>query len=307
MPEARPVWVTGAGGFLGSAVCRRLLADGLPVRPVYRSAPPPGGAASLLQPAVLGDLADGAPAVPAGDPEPRDIVHFAAAIPGPGSGEDAEALARHNRRIDAHVFRLAAAVGAGVVFASSGSVYGEGRGRRFAEDGPTSPASPYARAKLSSEAEGAERLAAAGGRFVALRISAPYGPGQRARTVARSFLTRALEGRDLSYHGSGSRMQDFVYVDDVAAAVARCLRADRSGVFNVASGEPITMRDLATTVAEVAGGKVGVVASGEPDPQEGRTALYDIDAARRVLSWAPATTLRHGLERWRDSLQSGQP
>jgi nucleoside-diphosphate-sugar epimerase len=125
--------------------------------------------------------------------------------------------------------------------------------------------------------------------------------------VARIFLQRALQGEDLSYHGSGSRMQDFVYVDDVAEAALDGLRAGRSGVFNVASGEPVTMKELAELVTELVAPEVRVVGSGQPDPQEGQTARYSIDAARRVLGWAPATALRRGLQLWRDRLAQASP
>jgi len=47
-----------------------------------------------------------------------------------------------------------------------------------------------------------------------------------------------------------------------------------------------------------------VRASGRPDPQEGRSANYEIEAAERAFGWRPATSLKEGLQRWRDTLQT---
>jgi nucleoside-diphosphate-sugar epimerase len=308
MAAERPVWVTGAGGFLGAAVCRRLLDAGLVVRPLLRRESPrrivsgsDGG--TLLEP-LVGDLAVEPVASGAeGQPVPASVVHFAAEIPAGGAPEEVADAAERNRRADDHVFAFAARVGAGVVFASSGAVYGDGGGELFVEDGPVAPASPYAAAKLRSEESGAEILGDVGLPFVALRISAPYGPGLEVNSVTRVFLTRALAGEPLTYHGSGSREQDFVYVADVADAAYRAVAAGADGVFNIAGGVPVSMRALAETIVEVVGGNVRVVPSGTEDPQEGRRARYSIDAAAAVLDWRPMTSLRHGLALWRDALR----
>lgn len=300
------VWVTGAGGFLGAAVCRRLAQERCDVQPLVRSSDGgrPAPLSNRLLPPRYGDLDEDAPAILHRGPAPAMIVHCAARIPGSADPDEAEATAAANRRIDDNVFRAAAAAGAGVVFASSGSVYGAGHGQTFVEDGSTAPAIPYAVAKLRSEEAGATLLT--GLPFVALRISAPYGPGQSVSTVVRTFLTRALRGDDLLFHGSGSRMQDFVFVDDVADAVARCVVRRPRGVLNVASGRPVSMRELADTVVEATGATIAASASGEPDPQEGRTADYSIAAAVELLDWRPRTSLREGLCRWCEHLRAGR-
>lgn len=306
MSDGQPVWVTGAAGFLGASVCRRLLDVGLTVRPLvrqdsFRRVLGGAGGGTLLEP-LVGDLADGMAAAADLQP-PGSVVHFAAEIPADGSPEELAAAAERNRRTDDHVFAFAARVGAGVVFASSGAVYGEGDGEPFVESGPAAPAIPYAAAKLRSEEAGAEVLGDVGLPFAALRISAPYGPGLAVDTVIRVFLSRALAGEPLTYHGSGSREQDFVYVTDVADAAHRAIAAHAAGVFNIAGGSPISMRALAEMVAGVVGHDVPVLPSGREDPQEGRRVRYSIEAAADGLGWRPVTPLRHGLELWRDALR----
>lgn len=298
-PEQRVVWVTGAGGFIGRAACEALHVAGFDV---IRLVWPDPGAEVRGPDWIVCDLVEGPPAIPSAGSMPSTLVHLAAEIPPAFEGAEAERTARRNREMDDNVFDFCGSVGAGVVFASSGSVYGEGRGQVFAEDGTVDPRGPYAAGKLRSEQRGGAVLAASGVPFTALRISAPYGPGQGTRTVIQHFLRRAMAGEGLEYHGSGSRMQDFVYVGDVAEAIVRSVRTAGDGVFNIASGQPVSMRDLAATVADVAGGGVSVGPSGQADEQEGLTASYAIDAAARVLGWSPATTLAAGLTRWRDHL-----
>ena len=305
MADEGPIWVTGAGGFLGAAVCRRLAEDGYAVRPLLHDAA--GGErlaelADSLLPAAYGDLDADAAALLSARPAPSMIVHFAAQIPLGADG--AEAAAAANRRIDDNVFAAAAAAAAGVVFASSGSVYGAGLGQTFVEDGPTAPEIPYAVAKLRSERVGAQRLGELP--FAALRISAPYGPGQSTPTVVRAFLTRALRGDDLHFHGDGTRMQDFVFVDDVAAAASRCVARRPRAVLNIAGGSPVSMKELAEAVVQATGAGVAVSPSGEPDPQEGRTADYSIDAAAELLDWRPVTPLTEGLRHWCEWLRERQ-
>jgi len=308
MTEPGPIWVTGAGGFLGAAACVRLREQGYVVRPIVR--PPPvrepvddAAATDQERSAFRCDLATDRLELVAGEPPPTAIVHLAAERPASFHADQVESTAERNRHIDDNVFAFAASVRAGVVFASGGSVYGEGRGEIFTEDGATNPWGPYPAAKLCSEQEGSAVLGAVGAPFAALRISAPYGPGQKAPTVVHHFLARALAGGSLTYHGTGSRMQDFVYVDDVAEAVCRCVSSGAVGVFNIASGQAVSMKDLAAMVVEVVRQPIGVAPSGEPDDQEGLTAFYSIEAAAQALAWRPATTLRRGLERWCDYLQ----
>jgi len=317
--ERRSVWVTGAEGFLGTAACERLDGAGYLVqRIVHRVATLPehlavGGRHASPEwaprtpggpPPLACDLADERLALAGDQAPPATIVHLAAAIPTTSRGEASEQVAAGNRRIDDNVFAFAAEAGAAVVFASSGSVYGEASGEVFREDSPTDPRGPYAEAKLRSEERGAKALGNAGLPFAALRISAPYGPGQPTWTVVQHFLRRALAGEELTYHGSGNRMQDFVYVTDVAEAIAGCVAASAAGVFNVASGQPVTMRELAALIAEVVGGDIVVRASGQPDPQEGQRASYVIEAAERAFGWTPATSLRDGLREWRELLKA---
>ena len=162
---------------------------------------------------------------------------------------------------------------------------------------PPQPDNPYARAKLESEIAGAEQAQRHGTAFTALRLCAPYGPGQIARTVVSVFVEAALQGAPLQYYGRGTREQCFTFVADVARAFALALEAP-PGTYNVAGESPVTMKKLGYLVAEVCGVPNKLVRpSGHPDPQEGVRARFDCGLAKRSLGWVPAVSLRDGLAR----------
>jgi nucleoside-diphosphate-sugar epimerase len=281
------VLVTGAAGLLGGAVCRRLADRGVSFTPLWHRVAPPfadGLQADLTVPGALDDVG-------AADA----IVHTAALLP--ASFDDCAEEAAANRRIDEHVLAAAERLRARVVYASTISLYAPGTGDALDESARLEPVGPYQQEKAWGERAGLAWAERTGLAFTALRISAPYGPGQRTRTVIQLFVERALAGGPLEYFGSGAREQDFTWADDGAEACVRAL-AGPTGAFNVTGGRTVTMRELASVVAHAAGlGPGAVRAAGRPDPQEGVLARYDVTAARRRLGWSARTPLEVGIGR----------
>ena len=286
----RHVLVTGGAGFLGTALVRRLLLNGARVTATFHRRQPATleGAswieAELSRPGALADRR-GYDA----------IVHTAASLPTDLSVSQAEA--ELNRRLDDAVLDLATRRRVPLVYASTTAVYGPRLNTRpVDETAPLAPAGPYGEHKALSERWGREAGNRHGFPFVALRINAPYGPDQRQLNVMRIFVERAVHGDDLLYHGSGSREQDFTFIDDLAEACELGLTAP-PGLYNIAGGAPITMAELAREVATIAGlGRDRVRASGNPDPQDGWRARFDLSKARDRLRWTPRTPLRQGIE-----------
>jgi nucleoside-diphosphate-sugar epimerase len=224
--------------------------------------------------------------------EAEAIVHAAAVLA--TSFERSEAAAAANEAIDREVIAVAERTGAHLLYASGTSLYGAHRDAApVAESAALAPRGPY----LEQKARAEERFAALAGGFTALRLSAPYGPGQRARTVLQLFVGRALAGKPIEYFGAGTREQDFLWTDDAADAFVRALGAP-AGTYNVASGEHVSMRDLAMLAVDASGADPALVrAAGWPDPEEGLTARFDTSAARSALGWTPRTPLGEGLAR----------
>jgi len=285
MPRAL---VTGATGFVGRALTARLLADGWEVAALVRDPARLDPAAE----AIVADLA--APATLTVDRAYDALFHLAAQLP----AADATEADFWTRNVGATEALLAAAERAGVarfVYMSSISVIGAPVATPVGEDHPTAPDNPYSASKLAAE-QACVAAQARGQSVVSLRLTSPYGPGMAKGTVLPFFVARALRGEPLTWHGEGSRAQDFVHVDDVVAgslAAATAAAAAPGPLYNLASGTATTMRVLAETIA--ARTCVPAAASGQPDPQDGVRWDIAIDRARSELGYSPRVTLADGL------------
>jgi UDP-glucose 4-epimerase len=226
---------------------------------------------------------------------PDAIVHLAAAVPHGSGDADTEPLADCTRRIDSMVLEAAELWRSRLIYASGCSLYDAGDPRTKTETSAIAGHTPYLSAKLDGE-----RAAAKLANTCIMRISAPVGPGIDPRAVIATFVERARTRQPIEVWGEGSREQDFIATSDVAEFVAAALERRATGVFNVASGQPISMAQLAKAVCD----KIGtgeVCLGGRPDPLEGSTARFDIAAAESAFGWRPRIHLidmipEHGFE-----------
>ena len=291
------VLVTGAGGFLGGAIQRGLIYEGFSAIGSYHHAPRKEGlAADLLRPSgvrVFEDL------------HAELIIHCAAVIPEAFSGKGAQEAAEKNLLIDRNIIEFCAGRNMHLLFCSSSSVYGLHFDGIRTEDARPDPVGPYAEAKLMSERLAIERLGA--DRVSIFRINAPYGLGQKNRTVLQIFMERAQRNEDLLYYGTGSRTQDFTWVGDVARAVVCSVRRKKAGVFNISGGYPVSMAELGDIVVKAIPGCASTVrAAHVPDPQENFRALFDISKAKRELGWEPKMPLGEGIRQCVLSVKEGR-
>ncbi len=220
------------------------------------------------------------------------LVHCAAVLPKSPDKAAAVEAAQENRRIDDIVLSVVSENKGALVYLSGTSVYGRAEGV-CTESSPLNPDGAYIAEKVATE----KHILRMDQQGIILRVSAPYGPGQRARTVLNSFVESALANRDLVVHGSGARAQDFTAVSDVARAVGLAvIKRGVRGVINIASGCPTAMIELAVLVLSLLPESTSrVVHSGQPDPQEAYRGLFDISHAKADLGWHPTISLPDGL------------
>ncbi len=276
------VFVTGADGLVGNAVARVLSEKGAIVTSVGKGTGLPGAATAI-------DLARTEWPVAGHDA----IVHCAARVPTRFQGAEADQADEENRSMDARAVEAASVHKLHLVYFSSGSVYGDTVGL-IDDETPARPCLSYAAQKLATEAN----IEAQGLSATVFRLIAPYGPRQRRRTVIKTFLDAAFDGKPLRYYGSGDRTQDFIHVDDIAGAVESAIVRRACGRFVLASGVPVTMRDLAALVVNVTGSASVVQAAGIPDPEEGRKVRYDVARVRDELALPVSRDLKDGLSAW---------
>ena len=305
MSTNKHVLVTGATGFLGRHLVRFLAErSGLTVWGISRGGGQVGNV--RVEPVDLSAREDVA-TWRHGKPIFNAVFHLAAIVPTSFDSTEAKASFLANVIMTQNALSLAVRDEATFIYASSTSVYGVNRNIPLTEDMLPRPDNLYSLGKyvgkgLCEVAHIRHGLAA-----TALRICAPYGPQQRTRTVVNIFLRAALQSRDLTLYGIGERMQDFTYVSDIVQAFWLAYEKRAYGVYNIASGQPVTMHELAETVLSVVTDtKSRIIFSGQPDPQESYRGVFAIEKARCELGYEPRTTLAEGLRACLTAMLEGE-
>ena len=192
-------------------------------------------------------------------------------------------------------------VGVGrVIFISSGTVYGNQPVQPVTENVVPNPRVPYAVSKLAAEYYVKSIGSLWGIETVCLRVFNAYGPGQRIppvhTPVIPGFLHQAWENGTIVIHGDGNQTRDYVYVDDVVDAMLAASNAPDINklTLNVGSGNETSVRELARLAVEVTGGHPEVVYN--PRNEGGISRLCaDISLARERLDYEPKVKLVDGL------------
>ncbi|MDP2324054.1 MAG: NAD-dependent epimerase/dehydratase family protein [Gammaproteobacteria bacterium] len=275
--------VTGAGGFLGTHLLRQLRArfPDAHLSGVVRSSP----AHSVVGVTYAQRL------------EPADYtLHLAGGGSVGGSLRDPVADLLLNTRGTVEVLEQLRTVGTGrLVIASSAAVYGRLEGL-VSEGQPASPVSPYGVSKLASELYVHAYESLHGLDACVARIGNAYGPGQRQLAIY-DLARRALrESPPLRLHGTGEEVRDFIHASDVADSLIIIAQAGHRGAtYNVASGHPVSMKDVARMIALAAGHEEDdVTTDGSAEPGKANVFCPSIQLLTE-LGFEPGVSLEQGI------------
>src|SRR3990172_8738733 len=305
-------FVTGAAGFLGSALANRLAREGHQVRGVDDFW---GGDLARLDPGVLftrGDVID-RPKLWTLLQDIDCVYHLAARV----SVQESVLYPREYNAVNVggtvSVMEAMRDVGVKrVVLTSSGAVYGDQQQQPLVEPMAPDPRSPYAVSKLAAEYYVRTIGALWGIETVALRAFNASGPDQPLPAahppVIPNFLRRTVPGGPLVLHGQGQHTLDFAYISDVVEAMLAAATAptvDRA-VINIGSGVETSIRELAQLVLEAVGSSVEWIFKEDQDPGSSRMCA-DISLARAKLGYRPQVGLQEGLRRMMEKDPPFQP
>jgi dihydroflavonol-4-reductase len=247
-----PTLLTGATGFVGSAVARALAARGHRLRLLVRPTSDRRNLAGLDAELALGDLTDAASLTRAVE-GCRHVFHVAADyrfwVPDP------EAMLRANVDGSVAVMRAAHAAGAErIVYCSSVAALGWTQdGSPADETTPVNEAEfigPYKRSKFLAERAVMDLVRQEGVPAIVVNPSAPVGPRDIKPTPTGKMIRDAAAGRVPAYIDTGLNM---VHVDDVAEGHVLALEKGRIGERYVLGGENLLLKDILALVADVVG------------------------------------------------------
>jgi UDP-glucose 4-epimerase len=294
------ILVTGGAGFIGSHVVDRLLADGYAVDVVDNLTTGRRERVDSRARLHICDLRDSRLDAVFTEARPDTLVHVAAQAAVSRSVTDPCLDASVN--VLGTIALLEACRRHGVdraIYTSTGGAgYGDTNVLPTPEEHPLRPSSPYGISKVTAERYLECWAALTGGRGLTLRLANIYGPRQdpagEAGVIA-IFTSRLLTGVPCLVNGDGEQTRDYVYVGDVADAVARAVVSDDvTGVANIGTGVETTVNELYRRLARLT--SVSRAAEhGSAKPGEQRRSLLDAARAKALLGWHAVTSLDEGL------------
>lgn len=305
---ARRIVVIGGSGFIGTHLCRRLIAAGDTPVVVDRVAP--------AMPGVEHHRVDMSSAADLWWPLLEDaaaVYHLAWTTKPQSANDDPRYDLESNVVAGVHLLDglVRIARRPRLIFVSTGgAIYGDAAVEPIGEDSATFPLNAYGLSKLVFEHYLRLYRRNHGLDYLVFRPGNPYGEGQDSRGAQGAvavFLGRMARGETISIWGDGEVVRDYLHVDDLVSALMCGLeggRDDGPRVFNVGSGHGLSLNDLLRELTAV----TGIVP--KVDYQPARTVdvprvVLDITRVRHWLGWSPSISLADGLRRTWDWMRAG--
>jgi len=300
MPEG-PILLTGATGFLGANIARYFLAEKFSVHTLVRTVSPRWRLRDIrgLQ-FCEAELTD-AKAVRAALREirPMVILHFAA-HPALADERDDAAIFFNTVLPLIHLAHAAAEVGTVEAFINAGSSSEYGfQNVPMREDMLPNPTSVHGVAKYAQTLYGQYAARQFNLPLVTLRLFSIYGPFEQPRRLVPRLMRAALKNIPIQL-SNPQTSRDFTYVDDVIAAVTKCLenpRAHAGAVYNIGTGRQTTLGELVKQVENIHGKPIPVLwGQKPPNKWDAPTWVADPTLAKNLLNFCAAVPLPTGLK-----------
>lgn len=292
--------VTGAAGFLGTPLSKLLAASGARVIGIDHRQPP----STTVSEFVVQDMLDADAlqetfnTLVADDAASVVVIHLAARGHVGSNREDPIGAVEANVVATTNVLQACRRAGVRrIVFPSTALVYRLPAEAPVREEAPVLPTSVYAATKLASEALLQAFAVEYGFSCAVARLGNVYGAGGDPDTVVSLVVRQALAGGPVVVN-TFAPVRDFIYRDDaIAGLIALATRTDAPGyqVFNLSSGVPTTIGQLAETACEVVGVRTKPTERVSSSAAGGDSLVLSIDRLTASTGWRPTFSLEAGL------------
>ncbi|MDA9409909.1 NAD-dependent epimerase/dehydratase family protein [Bradyrhizobium sp. CCBAU 45384] len=307
------VLVTGARGFIGSQLCKKLVGSGVRLHAVSRR--PPVDVVAWWQ-SIGGDLSQTSRAAAAirwwsvdlvdlqatreliRTVRPDATYHLASLVKGSRSLEMVLPILQNNFMTAFNLMLATAECGTGRMV-HAGSL-------EESNESEAVPCSPYAAAKGAASDYARMFRALYQTEAVIAKIAMAYGPGQTDLTKLVPYVVSALLRGERPKLSSGVRLVDWVYVDDVVDSLIACAHArgaDGQSV-DVGSGEACSVQEVVQQLRRLIPGAPEPLFGAVPDRPLERVVKANVAASAKLIDWKPSTSLQTGLLRTVDWYRS---
>jgi len=307
--RGKRIFVTGAGGFIGSHLVERLLQDQAHVTCFLRYTSSSGiGNLRYIPENVMksariehGDIRDSERLKRL--VEGHELVfHLASSISIPYSYLGIKDVLSTN--VDGTLNILIAAKNAGVerfIHTSTSEVYGSGQYFPMDEKHPLCAQSPYSASKIAADKLAESFYKSYNLPVVMIRPFNTYGPRQSARAIIPTIIVQALKNENIAL-GSIEPKRDFTYISDTVAGFLKAAECQHAigEVFNIGTGDDMSVRELCRRICEIVGVEKGILRDERrirPEESEVVRLQADYSKAESILGYSPQIGIEEGLRR----------
>ncbi|MCM2325588.1 MAG: NAD-dependent epimerase/dehydratase family protein [Candidatus Woesearchaeota archaeon] len=184
------------------------------------------------------------------------------------------------------------------IFASSSSVYGNGKIPSSETDLTESQISPYAVTKKVGELICQQYSHQYNLNITCLRFFTVYGENGRPDMAPFKFYDAIANDRPITMFGDGNTKRDYTYIGDIVDGIVRAIDKNyRFEIFNLGNGNPVILKDF-IQVIEKAAGKKAIILRKEMQKGDVDATFADVSKARKMLGYQPKTDVTEGMKRF---------
>jgi len=185
-----------------------------------------------------------------------------------------------------------------IIVASSAAVYGEGsQNRKIIENQKLNPISPYGESKMEMEKEIEKFVKNKNITCTILRFFNIYGPNQSDEYsgVISKFVKKIKQNKNLEIFGDGLQTRDFVSINDVVNSINNAIQLKKSGIYNIATGESISIKKLAEKMIYISRKKLNILHTDSKN-NEIKFSQASIESSKKDLKYIPKMNLDEGIK-----------